>query len=131
MYETYPPRNAPTGFLGGGTVPMLGVAGAAASERTTRVVERALLESAEEAGRAEAASRRTAVDMVVIVCGGRPTGGENPSDGDRRVGPKWKFSGTWCVPQGLWACGCSVSRPHSCVSCSEGIPSTISTALLS
>ena len=69
MYETYPPRNAPTGFLGGGTVPMLGVAGAAASERTTRVVERALLESAEEAGRAEAASRRTAVDMVVMMVG--------------------------------------------------------------
>ena len=97
-HVTHPPRNAPTGFLGGGTEPMLGVAGAA-FERTTREVERALLDSAEDAGRAEAASRRTGRDMVVeselsVVCGGRPTGGENPSDGDRRVGPEWKVSCT-------------------------------------
>ena len=76
---------------------MLGVAAGAASERTTRVVERALLESADDAGRADAANRRTEADMVVVsvVCGGRPTGGgENPSDGDRRVGPEWKSCDT-------------------------------------
>lgn len=35
--DTHPPRNAPTGFFGGGKVPKFG--DAAASSRTTRVVE--------------------------------------------------------------------------------------------
>lgn len=61
--DTHPPRNAPTGFFGGGKLPKFG--DAATSSRTTRVVESHRCDTRAERGRMLAAERTRAEDIVV------------------------------------------------------------------